>query len=143
MKDLDFVDIPDKDAEEEIVVIVPVRKPRKPRLNRFARKRQHKRELKLNHARRCGRYSIQHDEEREKYWNGEFVGCPWYSSRNDGYEYWHRNYLSGCRKYAKSCTNRRIRSKYRMQIRMMDPEDIMAPQCSDYEKEFDYLWTIY
>ena len=30
-----------------------------------------------------------------------------------------------------------------MQIQTMDLEDIVAPQCSDYEKEFDYWWTLY
>jgi hypothetical protein len=51
--------------------------------------------------------------------------------------------LSGSRKYAKCCTNRRIRNMYRTRIKSMSPEDIVAPRNSDYEKEFDYLWTIY
>lgn len=144
MKDVDLVDTLNEDAEEgeEFSAGGDV-SVRKPRLNRFARKRRHKYELKKKHARDTGRHSVRYDEERERYWNNQFCGSKWHNPQNGGYIYWQRTYLSGCRRYAKFCTNRRIRSRYRMQIRLLDPEDIVAPRGSDYEKEFDFSGTLY
>lgn len=112
-------------------------------LNRYAKKLRHKYALKKDHAVRFGRYSVKYDEQHERYWNDQFSGTKWYDDRNDGYQYWQRFYLSGSRKYAKDCTNSVIRSKYRALISNGELDEIIAPRGSDYEKEFDYLWTIY
>ena len=64
-------------------------------------------------------------------------------SRNDGWEYWQEWYMTGSRQYAKKYSDKRIRQKYRQLIRNTDPEDITAPRGADYEKEYDYVWTIW
>ena len=117
-------------------------------LNRYAKLRRHKRYLKQRHANAYGRWNIHDDERKER--EDAALGWPWRWSRNrrnGGYEYWNNCYLSGCRKYAKSCTNRKIRAKYRrLGLTNMRDEhlaDIVAPRGSDYEKEFDYLYTIW
>lgn len=62
--------------------------------------------------------------------------------RNHGFEYWQESYLSGCRRFAKNLTNRVIRAKYRDLIRSAE-EDVIALNGSEYEKEFDYNWTVW
>ena len=120
-------------------------------LNRYAKLRRHKRYLKQRHANAYRYWNVyddeqsahrEHEEELEsgRHWK-------WHDPRNFGYTYWNNCYLSGCRKYAKSCTNRRIRAKYRqLASKNVKDEylgDVVAPQGSDYEKEYDYLWTIW
>ena len=63
--------------------------------------------------------------------------------RNGGYTYWETYYLSGPRKYAKQATNRKIRAKYRDMIKTTDLEEIQVLSGADYEKEFDYWWTVF
>ena len=77
------------------------------------------------------------DAEEDTYWNRR------HPPRNGGWEYWRIYYLTGPRQYAKKCTDRRIRQKYRQMIHHMDPEDVTALRGSDYEKEFDYNWEIW
>ena len=113
------------------------------KLNRYARKLQHKQELKKNHAMRTGRYSVLLDETREKQWAEEFPNSKWIDDRNGGYRYWHRCYLSGSRRYAKDRTNRHIRSLFKTALANGELGEIIAPQGSDYEKEFDYAWSIW
>ena len=113
------------------------------KLNRHARKRQHKRELKKNHAFRTGVFSVQLDEENQKSNAEEFPDSKYVDHRNGGYQYWHRCYLSGSRGYAKFCTNRKIRSMFRDLIATGELSEIVAPQGSDYEKLYDYFWTIW
>ena len=78
----------------------------------------------------------------------------WPNSRNGGYEYWQHCYITGPRTYAKSCTNRAIRAMYRDLLRGLDREcdddarelwgdEIQAMTGSDYEKIYDYDWTIW
>ena len=62
---------------------------------------------------------------------------------NGGYKYWKKLYLSGRRRYAKGQTNRRIRAMYRRKFAVCDPEEIEALKCAEYEKEYDYPWTIW
>ena len=50
---------------------------------------------------------------------------------------------TGRRQYAKKYSDRRIRQKYRQLIHNLDPEDVTAPRGADYEKEYDYNWTIW
>ena len=117
-------------------------------LNRYARKRQHKWELKKRHTK--GIYNRittpkfqemkmrrEWDEEEEPFRN------RWMDGRNGGYTYWETCYLSGPRKLAKQETNGKIRSMYRNMIKTKDLEDIQALSGADYEKEFDYMWTVF
>ena len=113
------------------------------KLNRYASKRKHKRNLKKSYGR--GLYSyrdniwLMENEYREKY--GDLP-----NSRNGGYEYWQHCYLSGCRQFAKNSTNRAIRAMYRDMLNTFNEdslEDVQALKGSDYEKVFDYFWTIY
>lgn len=117
-------------------------------LNRYAKLRRHKRYLKQRHANAFHRWNAHEDERKEReyaaedtYWNRK------HPTRNGGYEYWSNCYLSGCRKYARYCTNRHIRAKYRQLLAKNTKDeyfaDVVAPTGSDYEKEYDYLWSIY
>lgn len=115
--------------------------------NRYARKRHHKYELKKKHAVRYNKYDVGLDERdaREEYANDLASGrvFKWQDPRNGGYNYWIDFSLSGPRSYAKFCTNRKIRAKYRDMLAKQEYEHISALQGSQYEKEFDYWWTIY
>lgn len=117
------------------------------RLNHYERKRQHKRELKKKHAVRYSLFDPGFDERKTK---EDFAKdledgyhWKWQDPRNDGYNYWFEFSLSGPRQYAKDCTNRRIRSKSKQLLANEEFENIMSLQGSDYEKEYDYWWTIY
>lgn len=120
-------------------------------LNRYARLRRHKLYLKRRHAKAYGRWDIREDERKEHEFDDKIRRdtrhCGWHDSRNRGYTYWKNFYLSGCRKYAKQSTNGRIRAKYRQlaskNVKDEYLADVVAPRGSDYEKEYDYLWTIY
>lgn len=114
------------------------------RLNRHAEELRHKRKLKQKYGH--GLYQgyrtnthLHEDECRERY--GDMR-----NARNGGYQYWQSYYLTGPRQYAKFCTNRAIRAMYRDLLRSIceeDLDDIQAFQGSDYEKAFDYDWTIW
>ena len=117
------------------------------RVNRYANKRKHKRRMKQRHAMLYGnrtnldlvRQQCQNDSDSWRWWTKRH-------SRNGGYEYWRQFYLSGPRRYAKECTNSVIRSRYRDMLRSMtdeDVEDIQALTGSDYEKIFDFWWTLF
>lgn len=113
-------------------------------INKNAALRKHKQKMKKRYG--CGLYTTYrtntklHEEEcREKY-----KDCP--TARNGGYEYWKTYYLSGPRQFAKNCTNRAIRCAYRRMLHSLSEEsmdDVQALTGADYEKMFDYLWTIY
>ena len=119
-------------------------------LNRYAKLRRHKRYLKQRHANAYCRWNV-HDDERkckEDFEEDKILGSRFmlHDLRNNGYRYWRNYYLSGTRKFAKESTNRKIRAKYRDLIRNKPIEylsDVPAPQGSDYEKEFDYFWTLW
>lgn len=114
------------------------------RINRHAQMRRHKQKLKRKYG--YGLYTgyrtnpkLMEEEYREKY--GDMK-----NARNGGYEYWRSYYLTGSRKYAKSATNGIIRAMYRGLLSVLDPErleDVPALTGSDYEKTFDYDWTIW
>lgn len=113
------------------------------RLNRYERKRQHKLERMKRHAVLYGKYDIQSDREYCRRDFEKYSGTKWSDGRNNGYTYWMDYTVSGRRKFAKSSTNRKIRSKYRAKFAKEPHEEIVADRCSDYEKEFDYWWTIW
>lgn len=111
--------------------------------NRYARKRQHKRELKKRHALLFGVFDIGLDERKSRREYAECVVFRWRDSRNGGYHYWDSFSLSGAKAYAKYRTNRKIRSKFRNMVSTQDFECISALRGSQYEKEYDYPWTVY
>lgn len=119
------------------------------RINRYALKRRHKRKIKKKHMLRYSGGADQNlkiFEDRLRRDAEEYADTWWrrkHPPRNGGYEYWGECYLSGRRKFAKKFSDKRIRQKYRQMIRNLDPEDVTAPRGSDYEKEFDYAWTIW
>lgn len=114
------------------------------RINRHAQMRKHKRKLKQKYG--YGLYEgyktnlkLHEDECRERW--GDMR-----NARNGGYQYWQSYYLTGPRQYAKSCTNRVIRAMFRDMLNMLDKEDmddIPAFRGADYEKIYDYDWTIW
>lgn len=116
------------------------------RLNRHAAKRRHKRILKQKYGH--GLYTgyrtnlkLHEDECR-----AECGKWPKDRTRNGGYEYWQAYYLTGPRQHAKTCTNRVIRAMFRDMLRNMsedDMDDIPVFRGSDYEKAYDYMWTVW
>lgn len=114
------------------------------RINRYALLREHKRQLKKKYG--YGLYQgyrentkLHEAECRERYGDRK-------NARNGGYEYWQSVYLTGPRQYAKDCTNSAIRAMYRNLLSSADEEaleDIQALTGADYEKIFDYMWTIW
>ena len=115
--------------------------------NRYARKRAHKRALKKRHAMQFSKYYPKVDELKQRKEYEKEVASPrvfgWTDPRNGGYDYWSYFSLSGERSFAKRSTNRRIRARFRTAIANQNLEDIMAMNGGQYEKEFDYWWTIY
>jgi len=119
------------------------------RMNRYAQKRRHKRELEKKYARGYGygthreydvkalRRRLELEAQEDCYWNRK------HPPRNNGWEYWKLYDMTGMRQYAKKFSDKRIRQKYRIMIRKMDPEDAFVPQGADYEKEYDYEYTIW
>lgn len=116
--------------------------------NRYAQKKKHKREMEKKYATRyrfgspCNvnllRDQLMREAEEEDSW-----WLKKHPPRNNGWEYWKDWSLSGARQYAKKFSDKRIRQKYRTMIQKMDAEDVTAPRGADYEKEFDYFWTIW
>lgn len=121
------------------------------KMNRYARKRKHKREMEKKFAQkyaygRSGMYNVrilrdrlEREAQSEEYawWRKK------HPPRNNGWEYWRTYYMTGMRQYAKKYSDKKIRQKYRRMIRRLDPEDVTAPKGADYEKEYDYNWTIW
>lgn len=114
--------------------------------SRYSRMKKHKRMLKQKYLMRIcdksygGNLRLLEDSLSD--------GEPNYFKRlrNRGFEYWDQTYISGSRRFAKDMTNGVIRTKYRNMIHRGDPdemEDAQALRGSDYEKMYDYLWTIW
>ena len=122
----------------------------KPRANRYANKRKHKRRLKQRHAMLCDGCRTNLDLVRQRYQN--FDDTYWWlihHPRNNGYEYWKQFGRSGTRRFAKNATNGVIRARYRDLLNNIDMDDedvlddIQAMTGSDYEKMFDFWWTLF
>ena len=118
--------------------------------NRYANKRKHKRELEKKYAKGYAYGSGQYDvkflkqklvseanAEENEWWRRK------HPPRNNGWEYWRTYYMTGMRQYAKKYSDKKIRQKYRRMFRKEDLEDIAALRGADYEKEYDYTWTIW
>ena len=112
--------------------------------NRYAKKRRHKRIMKKKYG-----YGNVYSGYRSntKLMEDEYRADDRYNNeRNGGYHYWIHCALSGPRQYAKNATNSVIRAKYRDILKTMAEEameDVQALNGSDYEKLFDYFWTIW
>ena len=118
----------------------------KPRINRYANKRKHKRRLKQRHAMVCDGCRTNLDLVRQRYQNDDdFWWWCTHHPRNGGYEYWRQFARSGMRRFAKEATNGVIRSRYRDMLRNagFDDDDVQALRGSDYEKMFDFWWTLW
>lgn len=112
------------------------------RVKGYAKKRLHKRKLK-------------------KRFLGSMWGYPQYKSYEDylanhkpyyfgwGYDfepnqkYWQKVYVTGSRKLAKDQTNRKIRRKFRDEIQKGEYDSLPACHGAEYQKYFDYMWTIW
>lgn len=118
--------------------------------NRYSRKRRHKRELEKKYAKSymygSGQYNVrwlrgelirQAEEDADTWWRKK------HPPRNRGWEYWRTYTLSGRRGYAKKYSDKVIRQRYRQMIRNHDLEDVVALRGAQYEKEFDYSWTVW
>ena len=60
-------------------------------------------------------------------------------------QYWRHAYISGPRKYAKEETNRKVRAYWKNELaHCEDWEDFDSNmQNTDYQKHFDYAWTVW
>ena len=116
--------------------------------NRYGNKMHHKRVMEKKFATNyrfgspCNVHLLRDKLERE----AEDEDNWWiikHPPRNHGWEYWQMWDMTGMRQYAKKFSDKRIRQKYRIMLIKDDPEDIVAPRGADYEKEYDYTWTIW
>lgn len=116
------------------------------RLNRHAAVRLHKRKLKKKFAHCAFRHywtNLKLMEEHYKDKGNHFEWWDKHHPRNNGFNYWQYDDISGRRKFAKKQTNKTIRAKHRGLMANMDPEEVVADRGNDYRKEFDYNWTIW
>ena len=114
------------------------------KLNRYAEKRRHKMKLKKKYG--YGLYEgyrtnlRRHEDECRERWGDTR------NARNGGYQYWQSYYLTGPRQYAKEATNSVIRAMFRDLLRNLSEDDmdkVPVFKGSDYEKTYDYYWTIW
>lgn len=114
------------------------------KLNRYAEKRRHKMKLKKKYG--YGLYEgyrtnlRRHEDECRERWGDTR------NARNGGYQYWQAYYLTGPRQYAKETTNSVIRAMFRGLLRNLsedDMDEVPVFKGSDYEKTYDYDWTIW
>lgn len=103
--------------------------------NHYEKKRKHIRDLKKKHAVDSGAFDCNEDKINSQ---KELKESQASDPRNDGYYYWKRVFISDRRSCAKTCTNGRIRARYRSLIANKNFEDIIGYKNSDYEKEYDY-----
>ena len=116
------------------------------RTNRYANKRKHKRKLKQRHAMLYDGNRTNLDMVRQRYQSDDSEWSRKHHPRNGGYEYWSQFCRSGTRRFAKDETNGVIRARYRDILKLLNDDnmdDIQALQGSDYEKMFDFWWTLW
>lgn len=116
-------------------------------LNRYARKRRHKRKMKEKYAknRSYSNVKLLEDTDREETARGDnwWIIKHGHRARNGGFTYWDNFYISGRRGNAKKCSDKRIRSHFREMLAHMDPDEIPAYRGKDHEKEYDYKWEVW
>ena len=65
----------------------------------------------------------------------------------NAYQYWSHYYITGPRQYAKKSTSRAVRNYWRNEINCFDGDDWddfeAGMNNNDYQKLFDYAWTVY
>lgn len=100
--------------------------------NRYSRKMHHKKNLKMMHAIQWGYHSWESFERN----SARYTGI--------GQKYWWCYYISERRNFAKSSTNRLIRSKFHNLSRFDDDfDDIPTIRNANYRKYFDYYSVIW
>lgn len=102
-------------------------------MNRYANKMIHKRKQK-NLYRRL--------------WFGGFQASSWedyaaHARDSDPLKYWKTYYLSGPKRYAKQQTNNIARARFREDVSSTEYEDMYAPQRAEYQRFFDFCWTVW
>lgn len=116
------------------------------RKSRYFQKREHKRKLKKKYAVKYGWSNVRLLQDKEERDAEEYKDTYWgrkHPPRNNGWTYWRIWYISGRRGYAKKYSDKRIRQKYRQMVRKQDPDDVTAPRGADYQKEYEYNWTVW
>lgn len=99
-------------------------------VNRYRRRRYHKRVIIRRFEKHWDRSRLNYVQILDKYRDD-----PWMLNE---IKPWKIRYLTGPRQHAKYGTDRRIRQRYRTIVITHELEDIIAPQHSDYRKEYDY-----
>ena len=120
------------------------------KVSRYYKMREHKRRMKDRFLKNPYMYSAV-GMEFEQYLASldPFLRNYSYGARKDYMpaceQYWRHAYISGPRKYAKEETNSKVRAYWRNELaHCEDWEDLDSNmQNTDYQKHFDYAWTIY
>lgn len=119
------------------------------KVSRYYKMREHKRRMKDRFLKNPYSTSIGSsyedyiahldDYEKTHRWGGNMMPCA--------YQYWSHYYFSGPRQYAKKSTSRAVRNYWRNEINSFDGEDWddfdAGMNNNDYQKHFDYAWTVY
>lgn len=58
-------------------------------------------------------------------------------------KYWQKINVSNARGFAKRQTNRKVRTMFRALIHQMKYDEVPFCGCADYQKYFDYQWTVW
>ena len=120
------------------------------KVSRYYKMREHKRRMKDRFLKNPYMYSAV-GMEFEQYLASldPFLRTYSYGARKDYMpaceQYWRHAYISGPRKYAKEATNSKIRAYWRDEFAHCDNwEDFDTNmQNANYQKYFDYNWTVY
>lgn len=119
------------------------------KVSRYHQMRKHKRDLKNrflnNHyghhqGQSYADYLAHLDEDDLNYhYGGNMLPCC--------LQYWSHYYLTERRQYAKKATSRAIRNYWRNELANFNGEDWddfdSGMNNADYQKHFDYAWTVY
>lgn len=113
------------------------------KINRHARRRQHRREMKKRYALADGFHNVKAHErhERERYAENSYLYRR--PLRNGGYEYWKRWEWGSRKKYFQRHANAMVRREFREQLAKLDPEDVAALNRNSYKKIFDLGWELW
>ena len=120
------------------------------KVSRYYKMREHKRRMKDRFLKNPYMYSAI-GMEFEQYLASldPFLRNHSYGARKDYMpaceQYWRHAYISESRKYAKEATNSKIRAYWRNEFTHCDDwEDFDTNmQNANYQKYFDYNWTVY
>lgn len=117
------------------------------KLNRHALKRRHKSIQKKRCMLSDGGYTS------DRKYIETISHCAPSNPRNGGWHYWRRYDLSARRAIAREMTNRAIRARYRNLLSCLEDEDIealsdalediRALRNAEYQKAYDYNWTVW